>query len=218
MKIVIDGNIGSGKTTQLGLLEQKGWQVRREPIDEWPLEEFYKDPSRWAFLLHMKILQTIRPLKTQRPVIYERSLLSSRWVFWPVLLKQGRVTAQEHATYDKFYDQYAWYPDLYIFLAKDPALGYEHVTKRGQAGDSGVTLEYMKELNEEYLKLIVKVPCRVRIVNANRSVEEIHKEICQILAENELFFSDGLGGQVQKEGRRGREVPCPSFPDLCRVS
>jgi predicted ATPase len=41
MKVVIDGNIGSGKTTQLGLLEKAGYIVRREPIDQWPLEEFY---------------------------------------------------------------------------------------------------------------------------------------------------------------------------------
>ena len=119
MKIVIDGNIGSGKTTQLGLLEKKGWQVRREPIDDWPLEEFYKDPSRWAYLLHMRILQTLRPIRSERPVIYERSLMSSRWVFWPVLQRQGHVTPAEHTSYDQFYDQYAWYPDLYIFLSKN---------------------------------------------------------------------------------------------------
>ena len=218
MKIVIDGNIGSGKTTQLGLLEQKGWQVRREPIDEWPLEEFYKNPTRWAFLLHMKILQTLRPVKTSQGVIYERSLLSSRWVFWPVLQKHGNVTDAEHSTYDNFYDQYAWYPDLYIFLSKDVNLAYEHVTKRGQTGDSGVTLKYMKELDEEYRKLLMKVPCKVHVVNANRTVDEIHKEICQILSENELLFCDGDGRQMQKEGRPGRKVSCTPFPDVCRVS
>ena len=62
MKIVIEGNIGAGKTTQLGLLESRGWNVRREAIDQWPLEDFYKDPKRWAFLLHMKILQTSAPI------------------------------------------------------------------------------------------------------------------------------------------------------------
>lgn len=31
MKVVIDGNIGSGKTTQLDLLEMRGYRVRREP-------------------------------------------------------------------------------------------------------------------------------------------------------------------------------------------
>ena len=218
MKIVIDGNIGSGKTTQLGLLEQKGWQVRREPIDEWPLEEFYKDPTRWAFLFHMTILQTLRPLKTRQAVVYERSLLSSRWVFWPVLQSHGNVTDAEHKVYDKFYDQDAWYPDLYIFLSKDVDLAYEHVTKRGQAGDSGVTLEYMKELEAEYRNLVMKVPCKVHVINANRAVDEIHTEICKILSENELLFSDSLGGQVQKEGRPGRQVSCTSFSNMCRLS
>jgi deoxyadenosine/deoxycytidine kinase len=218
MKIVIDGNIGSGKTTQLGLLEKKGWQVRREPIDDWPLEEFYKDPSRWAYLLHMRILQTLRPVRSERPVIYERSLLSSRWVFWPVLQRQGHVTPAEHASYDQFYEQHAWYPDLYIFLAKDVELGHKHVTSRGQAGDTGVTLEYMKQLDEEYRKLLMKVPCKVHVLNANRTVEEIHKEICRILAENELFFGDGLGDKMQKDGRSRRKVPCTPFTDLCRVS
>ena len=217
-RVVIDGNIGSGKTTQLGLLEKKGWRVRREPIDEWPLEEFYKDPKRWAFYFHMVILQTLRPVKTPETVIYERSLLSSRWVFWPVLLKKDVVTKQEDATYAKFYDQYAWYPDLYIFLTKDLDLAWEHIQKRHQAGDTGVTLEYLKELGEEYQKLIRNVPCRVYIVNANRSVEEIHKEICGILSDHELFVGDPVRGQMQKEGGSGRKMPCTSFTNMCRLS
>ena len=79
----------------MNLLEKKGLRVFREPIDEWPLEEFYKDPKRWAFYFHMVILQTLRPLTTSKTIVYERSLLSSRWVFWPILLKQGHVTKEE---------------------------------------------------------------------------------------------------------------------------
>jgi deoxyadenosine/deoxycytidine kinase len=218
MKVVIDGNIGSGKTTQLGLLERKGWQVRREPIDKWPLEEFYKDPKRWAFYFHMVILQTLRPVKAPEPVIYERSLLSSRWVFWPVLLNKGVVTSDEDATYARFYEHYAWYPDLYIFLAKDLDIAWEHIQQRGQAGDTGVTREYLGELAAEYQKLIKNVPCRVYIVNANKSVEEIHKEICSILSDNELFFRNSVGGQMQKEGGTGRKMPCTSFTNMCSLS
>lgn len=218
MKIVIDGNIGSGKTTQLGLLEQKGWMVRREPIDKWPLKEFYADPTRWAFLLHMIILRTLRPLKTKSPVIYERSLLSSRWVFWPVLKRKGHVTEVEHDTYDHFYEQFSWSPDIYIFLSKDLDLAWKHIQARGQAGDDGVTREYLDELDAEYKKLIKSVPCLVFIVNANQTVEKIHEDICKILVDNELLFSDALGSQVQKSGSRGREVPCTPFPHMCNLS
>ena len=218
MKIVIDGNIGSGKTTQLNLLEKLGYRVRREPIDDWPLEEFYKDPSRWAFYFHMVILQTLRPLKTKETVIYERSLLSSRWVFWPVLLKQNLVTQGEDETYAKFYDQYAWFPDLYIFLSKSPDLAWTHIQARHQAGDSGVTLEYWKELDVEYQKLLRNVPCKVHIVDANRSVEEIHQEICEILLDHELLSPDSERDQVQTKGGRKRNVSCTPFQHMCCVS
>jgi deoxyadenosine/deoxycytidine kinase len=219
MKIVIDGNIGSGKTTQLNLLEKKGLRVRREPIDEWPLEEFYKDPKRWSFYFHMVILQTLRPIKTQAPVIYERSLLSSRWVFWPVLLKKGLVTNEEDATYAKFYDQFAWYPDLYIFLSKNPELAWEHIQQRHQTGDSGVTKEYWLELDVEYKNLIRSVPCKVHVINANRSVEEIHEEISKIISvEYELFCSNPRWSQMQTKSGGGREVSCTSFQHMCRLS
>ena len=50
-KIVIDGNIGSGKTTQLDLLEQQGkYNIKKEPIEKWPLDLYYSDPKRWGFL------------------------------------------------------------------------------------------------------------------------------------------------------------------------
>jgi hypothetical protein len=218
MRIVIDGNIGSGKTTQLGLLEQKGWEVRREPIDSWPLEEFYKDPKRWAFYFHMVILQTLRPIKSKKPIIYERSLMSSRWVFWPVLRANGTVTAAEDETYSKFYEQYSWVPDVYIFLAKDPELAWHHIQKRGQKGDSGVTKNYWRQLDEEYRKLILNVPCQVHVVNANRSVEEIHNEICLILSGHELFVGDPEWEEVQTKSSGGREVPCTPFTHMCRVS
>ena len=177
--IVIDGNIGSGKTTQLDLLEKKGFKVRREPIDQWPLEEFYKDPARWAFFFHMTLLKTQN--KPGRGVIYERSLFSSRYVFWPVLLKKGVVTQKEEDLYEYFWNRFSWKPSLLIYLSKDPELAFKHIQTRGQAGDTGVTLEYLHELDKEYKNLVMKIPCRVRVVNANREPEKIHAEICQIL-------------------------------------
>jgi hypothetical protein len=116
MKVVIDGNIGSGKTTQLNLLEQKRWTVQREPIDNWPLELFYKDKSRWALLLQMKILQTLQPVETKDVIIYERCLLSTRYVFWEHLLQKKLVRPEENDVYCYQYDKDTWFPDLYIFL------------------------------------------------------------------------------------------------------
>jgi len=199
-RIVIDCNIGSGKTTQLDLLEKKGWSVHREPIEKWPLEAFYKDQSRWAFYFHMVILQTLNTAVADRPVVYERALMASRWVFWPLMVSKGLVTPEEDATYAAFYDQFAWYPDVYIFLAKNLDLAWAHIQKRNQSGDSGVTREYLGELNEGYLDMMSTLPCQVHVIDANRTPEEIHAEICQLLKVNELFIDNEERDKVQTEG------------------
>jgi deoxyadenosine/deoxycytidine kinase len=217
-RIVIDGNIGSGKTTQLDLLEKKGWRVQREPLDKWPLKEFYDDPSRWAFYFHMVLLQTLQPKETKTAVIYERSLLSSRYVFWPVMVNKKMVTKMEDETYAKFYSKYEWMPDLYIFLTKRPEKCYEHIQKRGQVGDTGVTLDYLKDLDTQYIKMIKNVPCKVVMINAERSAEEIHKEICKHIGGNELFISYPDGKEVYEEGCPGRKMQCSSITDVCSMS
>ena len=56
MKSVIDGNIGCGKTTQLKILENIGFNVRYEPIEDWPLDLFYSDMERWGFLFQIVVL------------------------------------------------------------------------------------------------------------------------------------------------------------------
>jgi len=216
--IVIDGNIGAGKTTQLDLLEKKGFRVRREPLDQWPLKEFYEDPSRWAFFFHMVLLKTQKPPSSSR-VIYERSLYSSRYVFWKVLVNQGHVTPQEDEIYDYFWNKFAWRPKLFIYLAKDPEVAFEHIQKRNQAGDTGITLEYLKLLDENYKELIRCIPCRVVVVNANKPADEIHEEIYRHVLEYELMHGTYSGREeMQEDSSSGREVSCTPFQHMCSVS
>ena len=220
LRVIIDGNIGSGKTTQLSLLEKTGYTVRREAIQDWPLEEFYKDPARWAFLLHTSILLTNQPARDDPPlVLFERSLMSSRWVFWEVMKKQGLVTAKEDAIYDKLYDKHAWRPDLFIYLSKSPERCFEHIQGRNQPGDQGsITLEYLQQLDAAYQKLLANVPCKVLFVNADRPADKIHAEIYRHLVEHELFVSDPQRNEVQTKGGRRRKMPCAPLPDMCRLS
>jgi len=216
--IIIDGNIGAGKTTQLDLLEKKGFRVRREPLDQWPLKEFYQDPSRWAFFFHMVLLKTQKPPASSR-VIYERSLYSSRYVFWNVLLDQGTVTKKEDEVYEYFWNKFTWCPSLFIYLSKDPELAYKHIQTRNQDGDSGVTLDYLKQLDLKYKELILKIPCKVLVINANRGAQEIHEEIYKYLVENEpVYRTYNSREEMQEDSRSRRKVPSSPCQHMCCVS
>jgi thymidylate kinase len=216
MKIVIDGNIGAGKTTQLNLLKRLGARVFKEPIEEWPLKEFYENPKKGIFPLQMAVLRTVCD---QGPGIYERSLLSSRWVFWE--WAKTRELVEHVETYEYFYDKHVWSPDLYIYLDKSPDECYLHVSGRHQTGDDKVTLGYLNELDLLYKDLHKKVGCRVHIVDASRKPEEIHAEILHIINNNErseVLFCDCPGDKVQEHGEPRRKMQRASCPDVCRVS
>tara|TARA_B110000977_G_scaffold147510_1_gene186963 strand:- start:2807 stop:3349 length:543 start_codon:yes stop_codon:yes gene_type:complete len=177
-KIVIDGNIGAGKTTQITKLQQLGFCVQKEPIHLWPLELFYSDPERWGFLFQMVILKTLVP-RTQETCIYERCPLSSLKVFWEILKKHP----DEDKTYREFYKDYGWSPDVYIYIATPTDVCYERIQSRSQNGDSGVSSEYLKTLDNKYSEMYHSMECPKYMIDGTQSSEIIHKNIINIINE-----------------------------------
>jgi deoxyadenosine/deoxycytidine kinase len=226
MKFVIDGNIGAGKSTQLGMLERLGLFVKREPIHEWPLDLFYDDMSRWALTLQLAVMQTHQPTKEHwsTPVFYERSLLASRYVFWENMKQHDLVKAAEDVVHERAYEHYKWYPDVYIYLASDPIDNFRHIQSRDQAGDKGISLEYLESINSLYEKLLMSIPCRVHVVDTTGCTpDQVHVKILDILSQytarsNGVYVCNARREKVQKTGSDGRPVLCTPFPDMCRLS
>lgn len=178
MKIVIDGNIGSGKTTQLNLLESKGFNIHREPIEKWPLELFYSDTRRWGLTFQLIVLETFQEFSEVEGVhIHERCPLSSKEVFWSNLEK----TREEDHVYNWAYDHHGWGPDVYIFLNKDPKLCMQHIQTRDQSGDGGVSLDLLENLNGHYQRMFDGLDCPKFMVDASDTPEKIHENIVAII-------------------------------------
>jgi deoxyadenosine/deoxycytidine kinase len=216
MRIVIDGTIGSGKTTQLGLLESKGYNVVREPIDQWSLDLFYKDRSRWAFMLQLQVLCSFQ-VKGQ---IWERCPMSSNYVFWKNLYNKKIVSEIENETYHKYYNKFGWQPDIYILLACSPEVAYERIKARRQVGDKSISIDYLRDLDKLYNDLVRNMPCKVYVLNTEQmSEDDIHAKIISILeSENAVQFLNGNGSKVSATGSARREVLCTPFTGMCSMS
>jgi thymidylate kinase len=181
VRVAIEGNIGAGKTTQLDLLSKRGFTVYREPIHLWPLEEFYEDPLKNAYLMQTSVLATFRD---NGHGIYERSTLASREVF-----KQN-MSNQEKITYEMLYQRIGWNPDFWIFLESDPENCMKRVAKRRGTGDSRVTLEYLQVLDDRYKQFHELVKERSFIVNADRPAQEVHQTILDIIEKSISYHSE----------------------------
>jgi deoxyadenosine/deoxycytidine kinase len=179
MKIVIDGNIGSSKSTQLNLLEKAGFAVKREPIEDWPLELYYSDPERWGLAFQLRVLQSHSELIPDVPLcIYERFPSSGASVFWPLMKK----TKEEDAVFQHIHNLQKWTPDVYIYLDVPPKLCFKRIQDRNQDGDSSVTLEYLETLDKQYEKMFNELEnCKKYIIDADDSVDAVHDQIIKII-------------------------------------
>lgn len=176
--VVIDGNIGSGKSTLLKKLSS-AFTVVYERINEWPLDEFYKNPKKWAFALQCKILHTM-PRPTHDYCIHERCPQSSNFVFWKHLVDTYQASKKEDDMYQTLYSLNEWKSDVYIYLRCSPEKCFENIKHRVQSGDNDITLKYLKDIHESYENFIRHVP-NVKIVDAEQDEQTVYNNVCDIL-------------------------------------
>jgi deoxyadenosine/deoxycytidine kinase len=179
MIIVVDGNIGSGKSTLLRNLSSK-FTVVPEKIHDWPLEEFYKDPTRWAFALQVKILQTMPRPTCSGIVIHERCPQSSNFVLWKHLVDKGKVSATEDKIYQDLYAGMEWKSDVYIYMRCSPEKCFQNIHRRVQVGDTGITFEYIKSMHEKYENYVKQIP-NVIIIDAEQDETQVYNNVCGII-------------------------------------
>lgn len=173
----IEGNIGAGKSTVLNKLK---CPVFKERIDEWPLDIFYNDQSRWALTLQIRIIQT--SIKPPPNGVAERNPMSALNVFWRHMVDNKIVTQLEDDVCRWIYDKFSWEPEFVVYLKASPEKCFSNISKRVQAGDSNVTLDYLKDIDRLYDEYIKSLPAdKVYIVDANEDEDTVYNNVRHIL-------------------------------------
>jgi deoxyadenosine/deoxycytidine kinase len=160
--IIIEGQIGVGKTTMGELLEQElGIQLFRELQHEEThtlLDRFYADQPRWAFTLQIHFLnerfRMIKDIRSKGGGALDRSIYGDR-IFAEVLHEDGTMTHEEFTTYESLLAnmlEHVQPPDLLIYLDCSVDTAIDRIRKRNRGLESGIPREYLERLNEHYLQ------------------------------------------------------------------
>jgi deoxyadenosine/deoxycytidine kinase len=171
MIIVVEGNIGCGKSTVLDALSN--YYVHKEQIDMWPLDKFYQDQSRWAFAMQIAVFDSMQPVDG----VHERCPESAYSIFWDLM--REKVQPEEDEILTRFYEKCTWSPDVYIYLRGTPEKCLENIQGRVQDGDTSVTLDYLKLLHQRYDDFF---SCRPHtVIDATQPFDQVLTDILSVI-------------------------------------
>lgn len=195
--IIVEGNIGSGKTTFINHFKtNKDIQTLTEPVDEWRnvkgynlLDLMYKDMNKWAFTFQTYVQLTMTRLhevNTLRPVkMLERSIFSARYCFVENLLRQGVLSPVQVVVLDEWFkwliSREQLTCDLIVYLRTNPEVAFERIRSRKCAEEKNINIDLINRLHqchEEWLYLNESFiqPAPVLVLDANKNLENIKEE------------------------------------------
>lgn len=157
--IVVDGVVGSGKTTLMNILkEELGVSGFEEPVTDNPiLGKFYHDRKRYAFPLQIFFLnRRFRMLKKAQAKkvssVMDRSIYGDV-IFAKLLHDGGDMEKDEFDLYQDLLTNMLDHieaPKLMIYLRADVDTAVDRIEKRGRDYEQIVERDYWERLNREY--------------------------------------------------------------------
>lgn len=156
--LVIEGNIGAGKTTLANMIakENNAKLILEQFADNPFLPKFYNDPDRYSFPLELSFLaeryqQLNRELTSRdlfRPFNVADYYFMKSLIFAKSTLKQDEY----HLYRQIFYIIYQSIPkpDLYVYLHVDVDTLLSNISIRGRAYEKGISADYLLSLQKGY--------------------------------------------------------------------
>jgi deoxyadenosine/deoxycytidine kinase len=164
--IVIEGNIGAGKTTLASMIarDHNAKLILERFADNPFLPKFYSDPSRYSFPLELSFLaDRYRQLKEE---LVEQDLFRSFTVADYYFMKSLVFSSQtlekdEFSLYRQiFYIIYSSLPkpDLYVYLHVPPERLLKNIATRGREYEKSITADYLSGIQESYFNFFRQNP------------------------------------------------------------
>ncbi|MGB0868115.1 MAG: deoxynucleoside kinase [Flavobacteriales bacterium] len=160
--IVIEGNIGSGKTTLSKRISEtfQSKLILEEFSDNAFLPKFYKNQERYAFPLELSFLtDRFHQLKTELLDPKNNLVVSDYYFSKSLLFAEVTLPKEEYDLYKRVYDIIYTNlpkPDLYIFLKTDIQRLLRNIEKRGRSYEQRIEAEYLKNIQNIYLEYLEK--------------------------------------------------------------
>lgn len=195
--LVIEGNIGAGKTTLAQMISKDfNAQLIVEKFADNPfLERFYENPSAHAFTLEMSFLAERYSQfnnELQNRDLFKDFAVADYYFMKSLIFASVTLSIDEYNLYRKFFNliySRMVRPDLYIYLHKDANNLLENISKRGREYEKSIEKSYLEKISSayfQYFKQQTDFPVVVVDTNNIDFVENKnqYQRLCGLIFEN----------------------------------
>ncbi len=156
--LVIEGNIGAGKTTLATMLSADlNSRLILEGFSDNPfLPKFYSDPAKYSFPLELSFLaERYSQLKNDlasRDLFHELTIMDY-YFMKSLIFAQNTLAPDEYNLYRKFFDiiyERLPKPDLYVYLHIPENMLIENIRLRGRDYEQSIEPDYLRTIKEGY--------------------------------------------------------------------
>ncbi len=156
--LVIEGNIGAGKTTLAQMISEKYHTklVLEQFADNPFLPKFYENQQQYSFPLEMAFLAE-RYNQLNRELshfdLFSPFTISDYYFMKSLIFAQNTLQPDEYNLYRQFFTiiyEKMPKPDLYVYLHKDTDLLLKNIAERGRTYETFITKEYLEKITQGY--------------------------------------------------------------------
>lgn len=200
--VVIEGNIGAGKTTlATRIAEQFNARLILERYADNPfLPKFYSDPEKYSFPLELSFLaDRYKQLKDELVAmdLFKSFTIADYYFMKSLVFAASTLTGDEFNLYRQiFYIIYGTLPkpDLYVYLHLNPDRLLQNIEKRGRSYEKTITGEYLKKIQANYFSFFKQNPENKYLVIDINEMDFVENEKHYLRIIDLIFNSDYPAG------------------------
>lgn len=164
--IVIEGNIGAGKTTLATRLanDLNARLVLEQFADNPFLPKFYNDPERFSFPLELSFLaERYKQLNSElrSSNLFQPMVIADYFFMKSLIFAQNTLQIDEYNLYRQIFEiiyNSIPKPELYVFLHKPIDGLLENIKKRGRDYERNITAGYLEKIQAGYFEFFKQHP------------------------------------------------------------
>src|SRR5450759_539957 len=196
--VVIEGNIGAGKTTLAGrIADQFNARLILEHFADNPyLPKFYNDPEKYSFPLELSFLASrYKQLKEELVPqdLFKTFTVADYYFMKSLVFAASTLKGDEYNLYRQiFYIIYGSLPkpDIYVYLHLNPDRLLQNIESRGRNYEKSITKEYLQKIQDSYFSFFKQNPGNKYLVIDINEIDFVANENNYSKIIDTIFFDD----------------------------